>query len=160
MEQPIFWSVLLGVAVLGGAARWRAGRPIWARRAVPVPAVWLAVAALAVLALVFHCGAMFFAPWTDAVPGARGAGEVVRAMGTASRWAYWVPAVVLVVALRRVWWPGLLVLVAALLGVGITMYGPYSLPTHLAWLAAVIVAGVAMSAMLVRATPQAAPAAR
>jgi hypothetical protein len=72
----------------------------------------------------------------------------IRAMGDTSKWAYAVPAVLLVVALRTVWWPALLVLAVTLLGVGVTMYGPYALDTHLAWLAALIVVGTTVSAGL------------
>lgn len=148
MDQPLFWSAMLGVAVLGAVARLTGRHALRSRRAVRVPPQLLAVAALAALALVFHCAAMFFAPWTDAVPGLQSPGEAVRGMGPASRWAYAVPAAVLVLALLRVWWPALLVLAATLTGVGVTMYGPYPLATHLAWLAALIVVGVLIPTVL------------
>ncbi len=144
----MFWGVLLGVAVLGAVVRvWRG--PLWPRRATVIPPSALVIAAAAALALVFHCAAMFFAPWTDAIPGARIPGDAIRAMGDASRWAYAVPAALLVLAVRNLWWPALLALAVALLGVGITMYGPFSLGTHLAWLAALIVVGTVVSAGVV-----------
>ena len=149
MNQPVFWSVLLGVSVLGAALRWRNGGPLLARWAVPVGRAELAVAGVAVLVLAFHCAAMFFAPWTDAIPGGRLLGDPVRALGAASQWSYWVPAAALLVALRRIWWPGLALLAGTLLGVGITMFWPYPLTTHLGWLAAVILAGVFVSSSLV-----------
>ena len=121
----MYWGVLLGVVVFGVVARLSAAKPLWVRRAVAVPTPVLVVAALAALGLVFHCAVMFFEPWVDVVPGVRGAGDTIRAMGPASRWAYAVPAATLVLVLRRVWWPALALLVAALTGVGVTMYGPF-----------------------------------
>lgn len=141
----MLWSVLLAVAVAGAAVRWWRG-PLWPRRAVAISRPALVIAVLATIALVFHCAAMFFAPWTDAF--ARAPGDAIRAMGDASKGAYAVPAVLLVVALRTVWRPALLALAVALLGVGATMYGPFALDTHLAWLAALIVVGTAVSAAL------------
>lgn len=149
MGQPVFWSALLAVTVVVAAVRLRAGRPL-ARRAVRLTWAELVVAGLSVLALVFHCAAMFFGPWVDAIPGATAPADAVRGMGTASQWAYWLPAAALVLAWRRVWWPALALLVITLLGVGVTMFWPYPLSTHLAWLAAVILVGVAVSAGLIR----------
>lgn len=156
MGQPVYWGAMLGVAVLGALGRLAGWRVLRSRRAVWVPTRLLAVAALAALVLVFHCAAMFFAPWTDAVPGLQAPGEAVRAMGPASRWAYAAPSALLVLVLLQVWWPAVLVLAAALTGVGITMYGPYPLVTHLAWLAALIAVSVLIpTALLVggRADP-------
>lgn len=151
MDQPVFWSVLLVIAVVGAALRWRNGGPLVPGRAVPVDRAGLIVAGVAVLALVAHCAVMFFAPLTDALPGGRVVGDAVRGMGATSQWAYWVPAVALLVALRRVWWPVLVVLGVALLGVGVTMFWPFALTTHLAWLASVILVGVVVSSSLVAA---------
>lgn len=164
MNQPVYWSVLLGVAVLAGAARLVAGGPLLRRRAVPLRRAEALLAAGALLVLGFHCAAMFFAPWTDALPGGRTLGEPVRAGGAASQWAYWLPAVVLLLALRRVWWPASVLLTATLAGVGFTMFWPHSLPTHLAWLAAAVVAVAAVASSLVgprgaaRAADEQAPA--
>lgn len=160
MEQPVFWSVLLLVAVLGAAVRWRNGGPWAPRLAVSVDRVGLVVAGVSVLALVLHCTVMFFAPWTDALPGARVVGDAVRGMGATSQWAYWVPAVALLVALRWIWWPGLAALAVTLLGVGVTMFWPFALTTHLAWLAAVILVGVVVSNALVAAPRSGAPGRR
>lgn len=160
MDQPVFWSVLFLVAVLGAALRWRNGGPLVPRRAVPVDRAGLVVAGVAVLALVMHCAVMFFAPWTDALPGGRVVGDAVRGMGATSQWAYWVPALALLVALRRVWWPGLAALGMALLGVGVTMFWPFALATHLAWLAAVILVGVVVLNSLVAAPRADAPGRR
>lgn len=149
MNQPVYWSVLLGVAVLAGAARLATGGPLLPRRAVPLRRPELLLAGIALLVLVFHCASMFFAPWTDALPGGRALGDAVRAGGAASQVAYWLPAVALLAAVRRVWWPGLLLLAVTLVGVGYTMFWPHPLPTHLAWLAAAVLTVVAVASSLV-----------
>lgn len=148
MDQPVFWAMLLVVAMLAVVVRLRARRPLLARHARSVPDTALVVAACSVAALVFHCVAMFFGTWVAAVPGTGAAADAVRATGTTSRLAYGVPAVALVVALHRVWWPALLALTACLLGVGITMYGSFTLAVHLGWLAALVVTASAISAGL------------
>ncbi|MBW0092872.1 hypothetical protein I4I73_22035 [Pseudonocardia sp. KRD-184] len=155
MDQPIFWGTLLTVTVLVAALRLRTARPLLDRRAIAVGRVELGVAGLSVLVLAFHCAAMFFGAWVDAIPGAGAPADAVRAMGIASHWAYWLPATILLLAWRRVWWPALALLFVALLGVGITMFWPYPLTTHLAWLAAAIVVSLFISTALLRSVPPA-----
>jgi hypothetical protein len=120
---------------------------------VRVPRGELAITAVAGLALVFHCASMFFAPWTDALPGGRPLGEAVRALEAASQAAYWVPAVALVLALHRVWWPGPALLAVTLVGVGVTMFWSTPLTTHLAWLAAAVLAVSFVMGALVGSPP-------
>lgn len=153
MNQPIFWGALLATALLAAVVRLRVGRPLLARHATPVGRRELFAAGLSGLVLVFHCAAMFFAPWVEAIPGAHAAAEMVRAMGTGSQWAYWLPAAVLAAAWRRIWWPGLALLVTTLFGVGVTMYWPHALATHLTWLAALILVGVFISTALLSRYP-------
>lgn len=108
------------------------------------------MAAVMAAALVFHCAAMFFAGWVDAVPFAEQPAVAVRDLDSlASEVAYWVPAAGLVIALRRVWPPALGVLVVTLVGVGYTMFVPHSLSTHLAWIAAATITLVMVAAGLV-----------
>jgi len=135
VDQPVFWSALLAVSVALVVVRLRRGAPLLTRFSRRTPVGALVVAAVAAVALVFHCGSMFFAPWVDAIPGLGGPAGAVRAMGTASQAAYWVPAALLVVMLGRLWWPAVLVIVVSLVGVGVTMFSPYPLTTHLVWLA-------------------------
>lgn len=149
MNQPVYWSFLLGVAVLAGAARLLSGGPLLPRRAVPLRGAELLLAGAALVVLVFHCASMFFAPWTDALPGGRALGDAIRAGGMGSQWGYWLPVVALLGALRRVWWPGLLLLAVTLAGVGYTMFWPHPLPTHLTWLAAAVLTTVAVGTSLV-----------
>jgi hypothetical protein len=149
MNQPVYWSVLAGIAVLAAAARLTAGGPLLRCRAVPLGRGDFLVAVVSVLALAFHCAVMFFAPWTDAVPGADVLGSRIRALGPVSQWTYWLPAAALALSLRRVWWPALVSLTATLSGVGITMFWPYPLTTHLAWLAAAVVTWIVVASSLV-----------
>ncbi|MDN5749510.1 MAG: hypothetical protein L0H64_13505 [Pseudonocardia sp.] len=150
MDQPIFWTGLLAVSVFAAVVRWSVGRPLLARHAIPIGRVELLVAGLSVLVLVFHCTAMFFGSWVDAVPGAVAPADAVRSLGTASQLSYWVPVVVLVSSWRRIWWPALALLIVTLTGVGVTMFWPYALATHLAWLAAAVLVGVFISVGLLR----------
>lgn len=149
MDQPVYWIVLTGIAVLAAVARLATGSPLLRSRAVPVSAAGMVIAGISLVVLVFHCASMFFAPWTDALPGGRSLGEAVRALGAVSQWAYWLPAAALVVSLRRVWWPGLAVLTVALIGVGATMFWPYPLAVHLTWLASAVLAVVFVGSALV-----------
>ena len=149
MNQPILWGGLLAAAIVTGAVRFLVGRPFWPGRAVSIGPVARGVALLSILALVFHCAAMFFTPWVTAVPFLEPMARSVNNMGVASQVAYGVPALLLLAAWARVWWPGLVLMVITLAGVGATMYWPYPLVTHLWWLGAVIVAGVLVSSTLV-----------
>jgi hypothetical protein len=108
------------------------------------------VAFVSGLALVFHCAAMFFAPWVDAVSFLLVPADTVRGMGVGSQVAYWLPAAALVVAWRRVWGPALGALVVTLVGVGVTMYWPFPFNAHLAWLTAVIIVGSLIPTLLLR----------
>lgn len=159
MDQPVFWGVLAATAVVGMGLRLVARRPLWRRRSRAVPPRELAVAGVMVAALVFHCAAMFFADWVNALPLADEPARSVRALGLASQVAYWVPAVGLVVALRRVWSPVLVLLAATLVGVGYTMFVPHALATHLAWIAAAAITLGMISAALVAPLRRQSPAA-
>ncbi len=150
MDQPIYWGVLAATAIVLAGVRLAARRPLWRSRSSAVPTGDLVVAVVAVAVLVFHCAAMFFAGWVDAVPFAEAPAAAVRDLDSlASEVSYWVPAAALVIALRRVWPPALVLLVVTLVGVGYTMFVPYPLTTHLAWLAAAVVTLVLINTALV-----------
>ncbi|MDQ6849835.1 MAG: hypothetical protein M3070_07630 [Actinomycetota bacterium] len=51
--------------------------------------------------------------------------------------------------MRRVWWPVSLLPAATLLGVGASMFWPYSITTHLGWLAAAVALTSAVFASLI-----------
>lgn len=158
MGQPVFWSILAGATLLVMMLRLAIRRPYLPRRAVVIGRAELTLAAVCVLALVFHCGAMFFAPWTDALPGGRALGDPVRALGTASEWAYWLPAAGLMLAFSRIAWPALVLLGATLLGVGVTMFRPYPLDVHLAWIAAAVLTLALIASSFLSRTEAAVPA--
>jgi len=150
VNQPFLWGGLLAFAVAAGSVRFVVGYPLLRRRSVRVGPVGAAAAAVSALALVFHCAAMFFGPWIDAVPLLQAPADMVRALGLGSHIAYWAPAAALVAAWRRVWWPALAAIVITLAGVGVTMYWPYPLVVHLAWLTAVIIVGSLIPTLLLR----------
>lgn len=149
MDHPLLWSALLGVVLLGGLARLLARDAVLAPRAVPLRAWERAFVVIGGVLLVFHCTAMFFGPWVDAVPGLEPAARAVRASGTASQIAYWVPAAAVVFGWRRLWWPALAVVAVNLIGVGVTMFIAFPLVVHLAWLSALVLAALAVSMFFV-----------
>lgn len=149
MSIRVYWALLLAVALIGIVARFVHGSPLFPRRALRLHYVERAVAIAALLALGFHCAAMFFSPVVDAIPGLQGPASAIRALGPVSQIAYWAPAVIIVIALRRVWLPAIAAESAALLVVGITMFGPFALAIHLAAIAAAIAVMVAVGVALV-----------
>lgn len=148
MNQPFLWGGLLAFAIAAGVVRALRGRPFLPGRAVALGPVDRTVVVVSAAALVSHCSAMFFGPWVNAVAFLRPFAAEVNNMGIASQIAYGVPAALLLLAWRRVWWPGLVLMTLTLVGVGVTMYWPHPLTVHLWWLAAVIVAGVFVSTAL------------
>ena len=155
MDQPVLWGALLATAVVGAGLRLAARRPLWPRHRCSLSPVELAAGGVAVALLVFHCAAMFFAGWVDAVPFAERPAREVRSLGVVSQVAYWVPAAGLVIAWRRLWPPALGLLGVTLVGVGVTMFVPHALTTHLTWLASAVVTVVLiMSALIALRAPR------
>jgi len=150
MNHPLLWGGLLALTVVAGAIRLTLGYPLLRGRSVRLGPLSITVAVVSALALVFHCAAMFFGPWINMVPFLLPAADMVRAMGPGSQTTYWLPAVTLVLACRCVWWPFLAALIITLVGVGVTMYWPFSLVVHLGWLAAVIIVGSLIPLMVLR----------
>ncbi|MCH8561390.1 MULTISPECIES: hypothetical protein [unclassified Nesterenkonia] len=100
---------------------------------------------LGVLGLILHCAAMFFRSWVAAVPGTGGVINQINSMGVASMVWYAVPALLVMIGLRRQHWIGLVLLAASLLAVGVTMYDGSTLSIHLA---TIFIAGVMIAAVL------------
>jgi len=150
VNQPFLWGGLLAFVGAAGITRVVVGHPLLRARSVRVRWVSVSVAVASALALVFHCAAMFFTPWIDVVPLLQPPAEMVREMGVASEIAYWAPAAALVAAWRRVWWPVFAPLVITLVGVGVTMFWPYPLDVHLAWITAAIIVGSLIPLLLLR----------
>ncbi len=132
------------------AARFVIGALPLRRIAVRVAVVDAAMIGVGVAGLVFHCGAMFFRRTAERLPGAHSAIRAINAMGTQSRLWYIVPALLVVIGLRRQYPLVLLVVAAALTAVGVTMYDHGSLRTHLTaiFITAVVLATV-VSALVV-----------
>lgn len=109
--------------------------------------------------LAFHCIAMFFTSLAERVPGGSPAIQDIRALGTASVIWYVVPAIAVLLGLRRLHWTGQGVAVLALSWIGITMYNGGSLDQHLVaiWVGVVLLAAVLATLALpprTRATAQ------
>lgn len=157
-QQPVFWSALLALSLAGLGTRLLTGGPLMGALARPLRPWEITVAAGSLLLLAFHCLAMFFAGWVDLVPLLRAPAAAVRSLGTASQVSYWVPAALVLVAVRHVWPPALAVLAVTLAGVGYTMFVPHALWTHLWWIAAAVGALVLVAAGLVTSPARRHPA--
>ena len=81
--------------------------------------------------LAFHCYAMFFRRTAEHLPGVHSAIRSINAMGTSSRVWFIVPALLVVIGLRRQNPVVVLVVAATLVAVGVTMYDHGPLRTHL-----------------------------
>jgi len=144
MPTAAYWGSLFGVALAGGAARVMHGEPLLRCRVLRLDRLGLAVAVVALLALALHCAAMFFPAVVASVPGSTGTARAVRDLGVVSQIAYWVPAGILLIALRRAWPPLLVVEGGVLLAVGVTMFFGFSLPAHLVAIAGSVVVTVTL----------------
>lgn len=119
------------------------------RHAVPMGGVDLALLGIGMLGLVLHCTAMFHRPVIDWIPGIEPVLQQINDLGTASVIWYVIPAVLVLVALRRQHLIALLAVAVALAAVGITMYNGASLAIHLGTiLALVVVLGAVTSALV------------
>ncbi len=150
MAPAAYWFFLATLPAAGLIARLASARlPLapFAYRLRPDETLF-AVGAL--LALGFHCAAMFFQGRVAAVPGLDGAAEAVADLGTVSQLAFWVPAILLLVGLRRVWLSAFAALAFALIAVGVTMYWSLGLTAHLATIAIAVAITVGIAAGFVR----------
>jgi len=150
-----YWAALVIFAAAGLGVRVAHGGPLLRRQASALSRLDLAPAFVAVLALGFHCAAMFFPSVVAEIPGAVGGAGAVRALGTASQLAYWLPAGVLLLALRRTWTPLLVAEAGVLLAVGVTMFWDFGLPVHLSAIAgSVAVTVTVLTTVVVRSGPR------
>lgn len=132
MAPAAYWIGLASAAAAVLLVRlvWR--RPLLEERALRLRPREVVLVLLGLLALGFHCAAMFFPRIVDALPAMAATAASVRALGRASQIAYWLPAAAVVLGLRRVWWPPVAFTALGLAGVGITMFWPFPLRVHLA----------------------------
>lgn len=138
MVSSTYWYSLAAFAALGLGTRLALRRPLLPRLASPIRRWEIAIALAALIALAFHCGAMFFTDTIDSIPGTNGMESAVNELGVASKLAYALPAAVLIASLRRIWWPALIALSGALSAVGVTMYWWWGLNVHLTAIASAI----------------------
>jgi hypothetical protein len=133
-----YWYSLLALAVGGLFVRLVVRRPLGGRRARPLAFWESALAAVTLVALVFHCGAMFFTAQVDAIPFASGAESAINDLGLTSKLAYALPAALFVLAVQRLWPVAVAALALSLSAVGVTMYKWWGLNVHLTAIATAI----------------------
>ncbi len=138
--------VVLGLAVLAvlSARLFVPGIPLRSR-AGTTTGPDLALLALGVAGLVFHCGAMFFRSTFTHLPGSETPIAQITAMGGPSRIWFAIPAVLVVLALRRRPRIAVALVALALAAVGLTMYDAGPLRLHLT---AIFVAALAIAAVV------------
>ena len=142
-----YLATLLVVVVVAFAVRLLVPVLPVRRYAVRLSVADVAFLIVGALAIVLHCGAMFFRPSVASWPLGPSVIRVVDPMGTVSITWYAVGAALIVLALRRQH-PALLILVAASLGiVGYTMYDGGPLRTHLDAIATALILVVASVAL-------------
>ena len=155
MSTSYLVGLLTAVAVVFGARLVLAALPV-RRFAMPVTVTDASLFGVGVAGLALHCGAMFVSGWVEPLPEA--VISDIRALGTASIIWYVVPAVLVILGLRRQHPVTLAMIALALVAVGITMYDGSSLQVHLTviFVSVVLLAGVV--AMLVLPPWQRSPA--
>lgn len=121
--------------------------PRAARTLAPVD---LAVLLLGVLGLVVHCTSMFFGFLLTWIVPIRPFLQLVNALGAGSQVAYAVPAVLVLVALRRQHWWALAGVFLTLLAVGVTMYDGSPLRLHVGTIVAATAAIASVGTLLTR----------
>lgn len=160
MSAAFVVSVAAVVAVILGSRFLLTALPL-AHIALPISIADAVLAGVGVLGLAFHCGAMFSRSLVAWLPGTGPAIHEIGALGTASVIWYLVPALAVLLGLRRQHPLAVVVVALALAAVGITMYDGGSLQAHLTaiFVAVVILAGVATTLLLPpwRRTPVVAP---
>lgn len=142
-------SLLVVVAVVLGVRVWSARLPVRKlARTVTVADVLLLGVGVALLG--FHCGAMFFPQLVDWPPAVAAAADDIRALGAASVVWYVVPAVLVLLGLRRQHLVGQGAVAVALAAVGVTMFNGGSLQAHLVaiFVSVVVLVGVTAALLL------------
>ena len=102
-----------------------------------------------VVGLAFHCAAMFYRPLLDGIGPLGPLMDMVNEMNVASMILFAVPALLVLIGLRRHYWVALAVLTLTLLVVGVTMYAGSPLNLHLGTIFVAVVALVSHVALFV-----------
>jgi hypothetical protein len=106
---------------------------------------------LGTVGLAFHCTAMFSRHLFDVIPVAKPLVEAVNAMSLTSIVLYVVPALLLLIGLRRQHWVALTTMALALIAVGLTMYLGSPLRLHLITIFISVVVLVGVVSLLIKA---------
>ncbi len=130
MSRTFVVALALVVAVVMASRLLFAALPL-RRAAMPMSVVDTVLAGVGMLGLALHCGAMFFRSSVEVLPGSGGMIDQIDALGAVSIIGYTVPAVLLLLGLRRQHRGALVVVALALAAVGITMFDGGSLQAHL-----------------------------
>ncbi|MDQ6776111.1 MAG: hypothetical protein M3071_07820 [Actinomycetota bacterium] len=147
MSTGFLVSLAVVVAVLLSARFLLAALPL-RRVAVPVTITDVALAGVGILGLAFHCGAMFSRSLVEWLPGTGSVIREIGALGTGSVILYVVPALLVLLGLRRQHPVAPVVMALALAAVGVTMYDGGSLQAHLTAIFVAVVALAAVATML------------
>lgn len=150
MLRPGFFAILAAVSILVLLVRLVRRGPLLGGRARVMWPWELGLFGVSLAVLVFHCAAMF-APDVVAALGLDAPAAVVRDLDDPiGQVAYWVPAVTLVVSVRRLWWPAPAALSVTAFAVGWTMYAGFTLNQHLATIAFAVILIALIVASLIR----------
>ena len=134
-----YLATLLVVVVVAFAVRLLVPVLPVRRYAVRLSVADVAFLIVGALAIVLHCGAMFFRPSVASWPLGPSVIRVVDPMGTASITWFAVGAALIVIGLCRQQPIVVAIVAASLVGVGYTMYDGGSLRTHLDTIAVAVV---------------------
>ena len=145
-EMPLMFSISLVVTIVLVLVS-RAvvpGLPLRTRARAASPAD-LTILTLGVVGLLLHCGAMFFRDVVAGLPATAGYIATVTGPGIGGVALFVAPSLAVLIGLRGQLRVPVALLAAALLAVGVTMYGAFPLAAHLA----AIFAGSALVALIV-----------
>lgn len=134
--------------VLFGARAALPGVP-WNRYARTVSWLEAILIALGSVGLVLHCVAMFYRGLIENIPGIDGYIQAVNGMSSASIVLYIVPAVVVLLGLRRQQPLAVALVAVTLVAVGVTMFNGGPLSVHLVAITTAAVTLAATTALLV-----------
>ncbi|GAA3640984.1 hypothetical protein GCM10022200_25890 [Microbacterium awajiense] len=146
-------AALVLVPALLFAARFLSKKLPWGKYARRSSRVDVTLLVIGVIGLVLHCVAMFYRSILAVIPGTDGYIAAVNAMGPASVVLYVVPALLVLIGLRRQRPVALVIVAVTLVAVCVTMYNGGPLSIHLVTIAAATVAIAGTAALLVKRPP-------
>ena len=152
--MPItFTAALVLIPALLFAARFLSKKLPWGRYARRSSWVDVTLLVIGAIGLVLHCAAMFYRSILGVIPRTDGYIAAVNAMGPASVVLYVVPALLVLIGLRRQHPVALVIVAVTLVAVGVTMYNSGPLSIHLVTIATATVAIAGTAALLVKRPP-------